>query len=237
MDKNNTDKVIFLLHQEFKRIKGLGYLPTTKRGAEGAKDTFLKKLQERDPNLTLNYYGLPLYVRRSYSKNSLTLFNLLPKGSDIDLLKETYGSNLLKTSLSKILATKIQVPLKTKVNNAYYFKLALSPLEEKVYLEIFDQCNNLLSLNYYWTYQSLREVITSNLNTIALVKTWTKKTLNLEYFFYYKLNIYVFKGFSSFLTSLQEGKIEVNIQLNSVSNTMKFEISEEYLLSIFNLYR
>ena len=85
------------------------------------------------------------------------------------------------------------------------------------------------------------------LSVLALIKAWPNMINGIEYFKYYKMNIYILRGFNSFVNAISEGKIRITFKISSYndekrygmvdSHGVSFAIREDDLLDIFEIYR
>jgi hypothetical protein len=242
---------IRLLQKKFLEIKKLGYVKTIRGGSTGVGATLEKLLDKPEESFEIpDYYGIELKTKRAYSKSSITLFNAVPTGGtyyEVKRLRDTYGWPTKGNKEVKSLYAMVSTKSCEKVGLFHYYKLDVNVSEERIYLEIYDLNWELIDKETYWDFDILKEKLERKLQVLALIKAWTKTVNNEEYFNYYKMNIYVLKSFDSFIKALLEGKIKINLRItthtdekrygNVDSHGVGFEIVEDDLLEIYDLYR
>lgn len=245
------DEHIKVLQQQFQKIKKMEYVKSIKKGNTGVSATFKYLLEKTSDNLEIPIpHGLKIKTKRSYSKACITLFNAVPTGSnphEVKRLRDIYGTTDAKDKNLKQLKAEIFSSKLNKINYKYHFKLSIDRKEEKIYLYIYDNYKNLIDKSTYWSFKTLKEKISKNLQVLVMVKAWPNKVGEYEYFKYYKMNIYILKNFNAFIESLEKGFIKIMLNIGSYhdekrygqvsSHIVSFCIAEEDLLSIFDLYR
>ena len=76
-------KEIEQLEKEFKRIKNMGYVKSTRNGPTGIGKTFEDLLGKKEDALGLpDYKGIEIKTKRSYSNSYTTLFNATLHGQN-----------------------------------------------------------------------------------------------------------------------------------------------------------
>ena len=71
---------------------------------------------------------------------------------------------------------------------------------------IFDRLYNLISKDTWWTFELLKERVYLKLQKSALVKCCTKKTDNVEYYWYYRIFFYKNVNFDNFAIAEEDLK-------------------------------
>ncbi len=234
------EKDLKVLSKEFNKIKKLEYIKGINKGNTSVSSTFdnlLTKNNEISDLITSN--SIAIKVKRSYSKAYITLFDMVPTNDKEELkrLSINYGINELNTLKGEISTIKY-----TKVNRNYYFILRVDYKKEKIFLEIYDIYKNMLEDNIYWDFKTLKNKTLEKLSVLALVKDWPDRIGGLEYFKYYKMNIYLLKNIDYFINSIAEGNIKISMRISYngkklLSHKVSFIIKEEDLLTIYDLYR
>lgn len=238
------------LKEKFNKIKNMGYVKSIRNGSTGVGATFEYLIGKEEESFEIpDYCGIEIKTRRAYSKSSITLFNAVPTGGtyyEVKRLRDNFGWSRNNNDIKSLYAM-VSATIKEKVGLYHYFKLDIDEFEERIYLEIYDKNLELIDKETYWDFDILREKLLRKLQVLALVKAWTNKIDNIEHFKYYKINIYVLKSFEHFIESLKNGKIKINLRItthtddkrygNVDSHGVGFEIHEEDLLDIYDLYR
>lgn len=242
---------ILLLKQKFNEIRNLGYVKTVRNGSTGVGATFEQLLGKNEESFEIpDFYGIEIKTRRAYSKSSITLFNAVPTGSsyyEVKRLRDNYGWPTKGNKEIKSLYAMVNSKTREQAGLFYSFKLDINEKEQRIYLEVYDKNWDLIDKETYWDFDILEEKLIRKLQVLALVKAWTNKIENQEHFKYYKINFYVLKSFDAFIDVLKQGKIKINLRIsthtdekrygNVDSHGVGFEIHEEDLLDIYDLYR
>lgn len=196
------DQNIRLLQQKFLEIKKMGYVKSVRKGSTGVGATFEWLLNKVEESFEIpDFLGIEIKTKRSYSQSRINLFNAVPTGGDfyeVKRLRDTFGYPDPKDSKLKCLNTAVSGNEFMKVGLWYYFKLHISREEKKVVLNVYDWNKNLIDDSVYWDFDILAEKLLRKLGVLALVKAWPNQINGEDYFKYYKMNIYVLKGFDYF---------------------------------------
>lgn len=247
----NIENHILLLQKEFLRIKKLEYVKSVRGGSTGVGATFESLLGKNEDSLEIPDFGeIEIKTRRSYSKAKISLFTAVPTGSsfyEVKRLRDTYGYRDVKDRSLKRLNVDVVGNELVAVGVRYFFKLKVDRNQERLYLCIFDKDRKLIDENTYWDFDILREKLLRKLQVLAVVKAWPNRIGGVEYFKYYKMNIYLLRGFQEFVDLLEKGKIIVNFRIgnyydiqrygNVHSHGVGFVIDEEDLEGLFEIYR
>ena len=246
-----ADDNIKKIQKEFKKIKEMEYVKTVRNGWTGVGATFEKLLGKEEESFEIpDYYGIEIKTKRAYSKSYITLFNSVPTGSsfhETKRLRDNYGYPNKNDKNLKELYAEIYVNQKTKIGLWYYFELTIDKNKQRLILLVYNYKKELIDNTTYWDLDILKEKLKRKLQILALVKAWTNRINGIEYFKYYKMNIFLLKDFSSFIDSLEKGKIKISFKIGSHTDEKKygqvkehgvgFSIKEEDLFDIFDIYR
>ena len=247
----DLEENIRVLQKKFLQIKNMEYVKSVRKGNTGIGATFESLLEKNEESFEIpDFYGIEIKTRRSYSKSLITLFNAVPTGGsfyEVKRLRDTYGYRDPDAHDLKKLNTMVGADELVKVGLWYYFKIRVDREKEKVYLEVYDWNKVLIDSETYWDFDILKEKLYRKLRVLALVKAWPNRINGYEYFKYYKMNIYLLKGFQEFIELLEEGSIKVLFKIgnyydekrygNVHSHGVGFAIREEDLVQLFELYR
>ena len=239
------------LTKEFNRIKKLGYIKTERNGPTGIGATFEQLLGKNEENFEIpDYYGIEKKTKRAFSKTYISLFNAVPTGStyhETKRLRDKYGYPKKEDRALKRLYTEVFCNQVTKVGLWYYFELKVDEEKNRIILIVYDYKKEIIDETTYWELEILKEKLERKLQVLALVKAWTNKINGVEYFKYYKMNIYILKDFKSFINAIKDGKIKITLKIDSHTDANKygmvkehgvsFAISEENILDIYDIYR
>ena len=245
------DEIIRKLEKKFIEIKKMEYVKSVRNGPTGVGATFEYLLGKNEESFEIpDYYGIEIKTKRSYSKAYITLFNAVPTGScfhETKRLRDTYGYPNKKDKILKELYTDVFSNCVTKVGLWYYFQLYIDYRNQRLTLLIYDYKKNLIDDSTYWDFDILKEKLERKLQVLALVKAWPNRINYVEYFKYYKMNIFLLRGFDYFVKAIENGFIKLSLKIGSYNIPEKygnvkehgvgFSIREEDLLEVFDIYR
>lgn len=248
---NTVEKNIKQLKKEFQRIRELEYVKSIRQGNTGVGATFEHLLGKSEENLEIPDFGqIEIKTRRSYSKALISLFTAVPTGSsfyEVKRLRDTYGYRDPKDPTLKKLNTILYGYQLIPVGIFYYFNLKVDRPNKKLILQVYNKQKVLIDENTYWNFDILQEKLLRKLSILAVVKAWPNRINGVEYFKYYKMNIYILKNFQKFIDMLETGTIAVEFRIGNYydpkkygmvhSHGVAFAIKEENLPELFHPYR
>lgn len=249
--EQDINKSIQLLQNKFLKIKELEYVKSIRAGNTGVGATFEALLGKSEDSLEIpDFSGIEIKTRRSYSKALISLFNMVPTGStiyEVKRLRDTYGYRDIKDHSLKRLNTEVLATEMIKVGIFYYFKLKVDRKQKKLILCVYDWNKVLIDESTYWDFDILEEKLLRKLKVLAVVKAWPNRIGGVEYFKYYKMNIYILRDFNSFLKALEDGVIRLQFKIGNYydekrygmvySHGIGFAIGESNLDKVFEIYR
>lgn len=244
------DNAIKELKHKFYQIKEMGWTKSIRKGSTGVGITFENLLNINENNFEIpDFKGIEIKTKRSYSSAYTTLFNATPDGPgfhETARLKSNYGYPHSKYKIYKVLNNSVFATQKTRIGIRYYFQLNIDRKREKVFLLIFDIHGNLIENEIFWYFDTLKEKLYRKLNLIAVIDSKVKTIGTQEYFKYFNLTIYKFKGFEDFLALLETGIIRVTFKINVFLSGKRqgeihdhgtgFDIKESDLLKLYDIY-
>lgn len=246
----NIDKSIKLLKSKFEKIRKMEYVKSVRRGSTGVGATFEFLLGKEEDSLEIpDFYGIEIKTRRSYSKSLINLFTAVPTGStfyEVKRLRDKYGYPDIHDKSLKRLNTMVSANELIKVGVFYNFRLKINRELNKLILCIYDNNYKLIDESTYWDFDILEEKLLRKMKFLALVKAWPKKIGDIDYFKYYRMDLYRLKGFDAFLKAIEEGIIKVKFTIGNYydesrygmvhSHGVSFSVAYEDLEKIFDSY-
>lgn len=238
------------LKEEFIKIKEKGWIKSSNRGSNGIGFTFESLLGIPKNELEIpDYNGIELKTRRYGSTSYIILFSSKPEGKyyhEVERIKDTYGYPHSKFKEYKVLNNSVYCNKLNKIGQKYYFKLDVDRTQRKIYLLVYDKNKRLIERDVYWDFDILEEKLYRKLRILAIIKTYSKKDNDWEYFKYDSMNIYRLKNFEKFIQLIEEGMIRINFKLNIKTKRDKmgqihdygtsFDILEQDILKLYNVY-
>lgn len=241
---------IIKLKEEFIKIKEKGWIKSLNRGSNGIGFTFESLLGIPKNELEIpDYNGIELKARRYSSTSYIILFSSKPEGKyyhEVERIKDTYGYPHSKFKQYKVLNNSVYCNKLNKIGQKYYFKLDVDRTQRKIYLLVYDKNKRLIERDVYWDFDILEEKLYRKLRLLAIIKAYSKKDKDWEYFKYNSINIYYLKNFEKFIQLIEEGVIRINFKLNIKTkgdrigqihdHGTSFDILEQDILKLYNVY-
>ena len=204
-----------LLVERFKKISNKGYIKSSAKGLGSIGLTFEHELGKQNDSMYFpDFYGIEIKCSSRYSKYPIGLFTCAfdgPTFPEINRIIEKYGYYDSYFKDKKILNATLNCKTKVLVNNKYKFILDVDETEEKIYLCVYDLLDNLIERESFIYFVSLENHLNLKLKTMALVRASIKRTIDTEYFRYYKMAIYELISFKAFIDLLKDGTIKVSL--------------------------
>lgn len=203
------------LLEEFNKISNQLWIKGINNWTNSAGLTLENLLGKKSDSMYFpDYNGIEIKCTQRFSNFPINLFSLAFDGPmlyQMNTILQKYGKEDVIYKDKKILIATLSCNEKTLINNSYYFKLAVSIQEEKLYLEVFDKNHNLIEKEAYINFSTIKSRLELKLSMLAMV--WASKRVidNELYFRYYKIGIYKLISFEKFLQLLQEDVIQVDI--------------------------
>ncbi len=209
------------LKQEFIRIKKMGLIKSQRNGTSGVGYTFEKMLNlDENQSPKPDYHSIELKCRYGYSKSNIRLFSL--KGERIG---ETANSYIF----AKYSYYRYKDPNDYRLFSRKIFSKQKYELNGISFLLKVDYGRKLLTMNSYyrenfieevcfWTFDDLKAILTSKMETTAIVTAYPYRYNNELFFKYFYMDIYILKTFDDFLRLIEEDKIYVEIYMRESVN-------------------
>ena len=198
--------------EQFKQISKKGWIKNENKSWGSVGLAFEKQLgKNADSMFFPDYCDIEIKCTTLNSRYPLFLFTLSldgPTFPEINRLVNKFGYPDKDYPDKKVLFETIN---NIQKNHKYQFKFDINYEEEKIYLCVFDIHQNLIEKESFVYFDSIKNHLLVKLNKLALIFA-AQKTQNKEkYFHYYKMQIYKFKNFETFLKLLEKNIIEVDI--------------------------
>lgn len=223
---------ITILKKEFLRIKKMDYVLCPKNGKRRAEKNFKSLLNKKLEKFEIR-------VKDSCNTEYTSLFKAnfdSNSKQELKRLRDTYGIIINNKNKIKVLNTSVKASSSSFVSNRFFFKLKINYQEEKIYLYIFDRNFNCLEKKIYWNFKTLETKLKRKFNFMAFLKVWAQTRDDNIYYKYYDMEFYHLRDFNYFLKALENGLIEVDINIEPEDNNKKivFKIQELDLPKLFD---
>lgn len=199
----------------FKKISNMSWVESISNSHGSVGLTFENFLGKKaDSSYLPDFDGIELKCTTRYSKYPLYLFTIAfdgPEENEIERIASEYGRYDKDFTDKKVLFTKLSFKKKIVVSDNYKFQLQLNEDKSKIFLCVYDLCDNLIEKRSFLCIKSIYNHYVSKLNTMALIFASTKKINNKKYFRYYKMRIYTCKSFDDFLCLLLNDYINIDL--------------------------
>lgn len=208
---------IELLKNKFNEINKYGWIPSPNNRNNNHGVLFEKLIGKEIENFEIpDFNGIEIKTHLKYAQSYITLFNANPEGDEFFEIRRLYQKYSYPSSKNKnelIFQGNVQANHLQNIGIKYKFKLTSSIKENKLYLCIYDQNNNLIEKKSYWSFKSLYEKLYRKLQYLAFIEV-SRKQVNGQYFFRYeKITFYKLTSFQNFLQLLDSGKIIVTFTI------------------------
>lgn len=211
----NKNKII----AEFRRIKNLGFIKSTRKNNTGIGKTFEDCLGVRENNLKdPDFEGIEIKSQRQATSSYITLFTKCPSHPKRanSYLRETFGKPDNKFPKIKVLHTSMFGNRFNTYLGKYGFKLRAEIIEKKLMLEVKSLLGKeLIAESIYWTFDDLKICIDRKLSSLFVVLADTKKIDNIEHFHFTKAIVYQNLQFDKFLKAINGGAIMFDIRIGA----------------------
>ena len=238
------------LQKEFYKIRGKGYIRGIYNSSSSIGRTF-----ENELNLSMNkesvpdFKGIEIKTRRPYSKCLMSLFNAVPDSGKIEELKRLrnrYGYPYHRDRRYKCVYIDAFSDRYTSFSKNYKSKINIDNKNRRIYLDIFNQKEELLEHKVYWSFDSLKEKLENKFTYLAIIHAWPNKIDGWNYFKYFSIKFYMLKNFKRFLNLINNGKIRLQIKVDiyldkdnygrMYDHGCSFSIAEEDITKLFYEY-
>lgn len=239
---------IFLLIQEFKRIKKMGYIKAVNQNHNATGRTFEKMLGLYENNFRYSdYYGIEIKCFSSSQNSFFGLFSIEPESINGNVIKRIalkYGYADKKYDSCNILNTYVNGVAPKYISLKYKGLLYINTVSQSLNLLVLGKRNLLYDFSASWSFERLKDKFHCKCQTLAVVKAVTKKINGVLYIKYTSMTIYKFKGFLKFLEAIDAGSIRVSFKL-TVSKREKelyyhnhgttFEIDSQRMSDVYKI--
>lgn len=221
---NNMDKFI----QKFNEVRNMGFVNSNRSNNTGVGKTFedlmgVVENNRTDPDL----FGFEIKTQRSLSGSHVTLFTkspTFPKGAN-NIIKQKYGyteDGCSDQNIKKIHTSLFAHRITSNENSGYSFKLDVDRKEEKIYIVVYGNCNDIIDRSIYYSFCVIEKSL-SKIENLAYI--FAEKEINngVERFHFVRAILYSgFKGFDFFINEIEKGNIMYDIRIGSYKSGSKF---------------
>ena len=229
------------LEKELKRVKQADYVKDTRNNRAGCERTLYDLLNVNIKDLS----NIALKVKKSETRNYVTIFNARPEGKDkeqIKRIRDKYGYIESLENKKKVFNASIQANY-SKFINGKLFRLEVNYNSLRVYLNVYNKDFTLIDCKTYWSFDALKNYYEKHAEYLYLIKAWEKKENKDKFYKYYDYDLYKLISFAQFLTLIEDGTIRVTFRINVFKKGPKkdkiddkgtsFEIQELDLLKLY----
>ena len=235
------------LKQKFERIKDRGWIQSLRRGTTGIGYTFEALIGKEEESFPIPDYGtIEIKTRHRNAKFPIGLLNATPDGDYLFPMKRLYdkfsfpqrGNLKYKVFYASMVATRY-----TYAGKNYQFKLVVDRENKVIKVLAYSKSTGIIDPNISWSFDFLKEKVDRKLKYLALIKADTYHSFDLQYFKYYDIKFYMFRGFNTFLSLIENGTINVTFSIGCYKTGIKsgkmnnhgssFDISEDDLEKLF----
>ena len=239
-----------LIIARFNEVKALGWVKSNRKNNTGLGKTFEDYVGVVENNIDEpDLYGYEIKSHRSESASYVTLFTkspTFPKGAN-SILKDKFGTEYDDKPLKKLHTSMFANSYNT-YDNRLSFKLINDTEEEKIYIGVFNiDDKQLIDKTVFYSYQDIRNILRQKLKDLFYVSAERRYENDVEYFNFYKAEIYSNASFDKFLEMLDNGFIMYDIRIGSYGSGKNygkahdhgsgFRIKEEHIKDLYLSHR
>ena len=203
------------LINHFKIINNKGFIKSTTKSFGGIGLVFEKELgKQSDAMFFLDYHGIELKCISEKSKYPLYLFTAAfdgPRFPEINYIVQKYGYYDKDYPNQKVLYELVNSRYARKPRGEYSFKLDINPVDEKIYLKVYNKENKLVDKSSFVYYDTIRDHLLLKLKTLAVIKGEIKRDSDYPEYKYKEITLYHRRDIHVFWFLLSKGVIEVTL--------------------------
>ncbi len=233
----------------FNKIRNLGYVPSINNNNSGIGLTFEHLIGKQNDNFPFPDFKntIEIKTKLAYSKTPIHLFKLTPDGNDFiesKRLLEQYGYYQNSKKEYKVFNGSVSSNKIQKIGSLFYFSLEVNYKEKKLRLLIYDKYSKLIDNSTYWDFDKLENAFSRKIKYLAIIYVWPTKKDGIQYYKYYRYDIYEYTNFYVFLHLLEIGIINVNFSIDIYKDVDRygqmhdhgtsFDINKEHLNKLLN---
>ncbi|MBO4601201.1 MAG: MvaI/BcnI restriction endonuclease family protein [Bacilli bacterium] len=244
---NSFEKLV----NQFNEIYKMGFVKSINNNKNSVGITIEKLLGSTGGDFNIpDFYDIEIKALRDYYKAEFDLFNSAPDGKYIcasQWLSDKYGYPDRGFRNIRVFKGKINAKYSNKIGLNYSFKLEVDDTLKKIFLNVYDKNNSLISKDIYWDFDSLKDKLERKVSKLAIFG-FEKKYINDNLHVHYNsLKLYKLKSFDKFIENIKKGKINVEFKTGVHKNGKyrgkftdhgtSFRISKNNLCYLFDVVR
>lgn len=208
-----SDNMLNLLSR-FSEISNLKWISGISKGTGDVGITFESLLGKKaDSDIFPDYKDIEIKCTQRFSRYPIGLFCKAFDGPNLyetNKILEKYGKNYQYIFGKKYLDINLIINKKVLVNEKYYFELIVEDIEERIYINIYNQDGNLLDSPYI-EFKTLKNHLVTKLSNLALIHASKSEIDGVKNYRYYSINFFKLKGFDYFISLIKNGTIKLNL--------------------------
>lgn len=208
---NTKDEIV----ESFKILSSKGYLSFNNNYSAGIN-------LERTLGMSGDCFNIPDYkdyeiktMHFNTKFNEIELFSCRPDGPyafSTKVIAETYDYPDKDYKQIKVIKGTINGEKKTKIGLFYYFKIDVDYDKNRVLLNVYDTNKNYIATEAFWDFDSLIEKLNRKMQNVALFYYRSYKKDSINYYWYYKLEIYKLNNLVSLITLIEDGIVTISLK-------------------------
>lgn len=235
----------------FNEVKKKGWVKSLRKGDTGVGYTFETLIGKEEENFPIADYGsIEIKTTRMYSKKRIHLFSAVPDGDYLFPIKRVLDKlGYPDKERPEYKVFQMGFNGKDFSNIGYYKKgkIVVNHKEKKIDFVVINSYNKNIDINVSWSFQLLYERLYLKLKKLAYIKADRKFINGDEYFYYRSIKMYKLKSFSTFLSLIENGVIEIRFSIGVFKSGKResqvhdrgtvFSINEENITKLFDEIR
>lgn len=218
-------KKFLLLYEDFLTINKMKWIKSLRGGSTGVGYTFESLLNKKEDRICApDYLNIEIKTMRYFSKKKIHLFNSTPNAKDSASIKEIVsilGYPHRQYPQFKVFNVSITADKYTHIGYKN-LKLKVNHKEKRIELVNITDYGKTININVFWSFDVLKDVLYSKLHHLAIVKAYSKKNNETEYFYYSNISFYILKDFNTFISLIEKGIIRINFKIGIYTDSNRF---------------
>ena len=210
-------KSIKKLHNEFKRIKEMGWIEEKRTYKGAAGYTFETLLEKEEDNFPVpDYDDIEIKTINKNTKTNVHLFNLIPDGDYLFPIKRilyTLGLPYKGSEEERYFYRSFNAAKDTFLAFGRKGKLELDYRYEKLNLKIYNNRHEDIDIGVSWSFDYIKERLELKLKYLAVIKVESCIISGVGYYHYDSITFYKLKDFKTFIRLIDDGIIEVTFKI------------------------
>lgn len=215
-----------VLYKNFIKIKNNNWIKSMRDGSGGIGYTFESLIGKNEDTLSLpDFNDIEIKTIRKGSRGIIHLFSIRPDGGNEEPMKhirDILGYPDKKYRQFKVFNMDFNCKEYTKIGYYKKGKLEIDRNKEIIRFLAFDNKNQDLGIDVFWTFGTIKNRLNQKLKKLAIIEAESKTMDNKEFFHYKNINFYLLDDFERFIDLIEKGIITIEFRITFHKDLIKF---------------